>query len=257
LAASLDVDSLALRPALSDLSFHLPAGAKLGLLGRTGSGKSSLTRLLLRLYEPTEGAILVGGIPLTSIRLEALRRRVAMVTQEVQLFHASVRDNLTLFRPALAGQGVSDQQRTEQPIADQRINEALDKIGLGEWRRSLAEGMDTMLAPGGANLSAGQAQLLAFARVLLVDPGVVVLDEASSRLDPATEQTLTQVMERLLEGRTAIIIAHRLATIQRADYIMILEGGRCVEFGERMRLQQDPASHFSMLLRTGLEEVTV
>jgi ATP-binding cassette subfamily B protein/ATP-binding cassette subfamily C protein len=230
------------RPTVDNILFQLPAGAKLGLLGRTGSGKTTLTRLLLRLYEPDQGAIRIGGMPLPSICLEALRRRVTMVTQEVQLFHASVRDNLTLFRPG---------------ISDERIAAVLDEIGLGDWRMSLANGLDTMLAPAGSNLSSGQAQLLAFARVFLHDPGVVVLDEASSRLDPATEQTLTQVMERLLAGRTAIIIAHRLATIQRADYIMIMEAGTCVEFGLRADLQHDPSSRFSMLMRTGLEEVTV
>ena len=119
----------------------------------------------------------------------------------------------------------------------------------------IVQGLDTELAAGGSNLSAGQAQLLAFARVFLADPGLVILDEASSRLDPATEQLIEQAVDKLLQGRTGIIIAHRLATIQRADQIMILEHGQIREYGPRAALTGDPDSHYYSLLRTGLEEV--
>lgn len=226
-------------PVLEQVTFRLEAGRKLGLLGRTGSGKTTLTRLLFRLYDPSGGTIRLGEADLTAMDPEYVRTRVAMVTQDVQLFRASVRDNLTFF----------DVQRT-----DEEIVRVIREIGLGEWYDSLPQGLDTELAPGGGDLSAGQAQLLAFARVFLTDPSVVVLDEPSSRLDPATERLLERAMTRLLDGRTGIVIAHRLATVQRVDDIMIIEDGRVVEFGARPALVQNPQSRFSALLRTGLEE---
>jgi ATP-binding cassette, subfamily B, bacterial len=225
-------------PALRDLTFDLPPGQTLGLLGRTGSGKTTLARLLLRLYDSTSGQIRVGGVPITEPTLRDLRRHVALVTQDVQLFQASVRDNLTFFN---------------RRIPDARIREALDDLGLGPWLASLPAGLDTELDAGGG-LSAGEAQLLAFVRVFLADPGLVILDEASSRLDPATEQRIERAITKLLRGRTAIIIAHRLGTIARADRILILEDGRALEQGERERLARDPASRFHQMLRSGMEE---
>lgn len=226
-------------PALADVSFALAPGAVLGLLGRTGSGKSSVARLLTRQYLPQAGAIRLGGVPLDAIAPDALRSRVALVTQDVRLFAASVRDNVTLFDPA---------------YSDEQLLNALREAQLWEWYEALPAGLDTPLAAEGG-MSAGQAQLLAFARVLLRDPGLVILDEASARLDPATEQRLDTAIDRLLAGRSAIIIAHRLATVQRADQIVILEGGRVAEAGPRAALAAEPASRFAGLLRAGLEEV--
>jgi len=226
--------------ALKDISFRLEAGRVLGLLGRTGSGKSTLARLLFRLYDPTAGTIRLGDVDIREMRLAELRQRIGMVTQEVQLFQASLRDNLTLFN---------------RDISDARIVQALQELELWEWYQSLPAGLETRLGSGGAGLSAGEAQLLAFARVLLKDPGLIVLDEASSRLDPLTEQRLERAVERLLRNRTGVIIAHRLATVQRADEVMILEGGRICEHGPRAELARDPTSRYSQLLRVGLEEV--
>ncbi|GHO75796.1 helicase [Ktedonobacter sp. SOSP1-85] len=225
---------------LHDLSFDLAPGKVLGLLGRTGSGKTTTARLLLRLYEAQSGEIRLGNVPIRATRLADLRQRVGMVTQDVQLFHASVRDNLTFFNAS---------------ILDSRILETLESLGLGPWLRSLPEGLDTELGSDGEGLSAGEAQLLAFTRIFLADPGLVILDEASSRLDPATEQLIEQATSKLLAGRTAIIIAHRLGTIQRADKIMVLEDGHILEQGARIDLANDPDSRFSYLLKTGLEEV--
>ena len=230
------------RTVLDDVSFALDPGRVLGLLGRTGSGKTTLTRLLFRLHDPTQGAVRLGQIDLRDLALRDLRRRVGLVTQNVQLFRASVRDNLTLFRPG---------------IDDARLLEALHTLGLDSWYQSLPEGLDTLLQASSQGLSAGQAQLVAFARVLLKDPGLIILDEASSRLDPATEQLVERALDRLLVGRTAIIIAHRLATVQRADEIMILEGGRVIEHGPRASLADDAHSRFYALLQTGLEEALV
>jgi ATP-binding cassette, subfamily B, bacterial len=227
------------KPVIDDLSFFLPAGRVLGVLGRTGSGKTTLTRLLFRLYDPQAGAIELGGIDLREAPLRDLRRRVGMVTQEVQLFHATVRDNLTLF---------------DARCSDQQILEAIDALGLRPWYETLPQGLDTLLASGGSGLSAGEAQLLAFTRVFLRDPGLVILDEASSRLDPATEQLIERAVDHLMADRTGIIIAHRLHTVHRADDILILEGGKVAETGDRRELLRDPESRFSQLLRTGLEE---
>jgi ATP-binding cassette subfamily B protein len=225
-------------PVLRDLSFSLGAGKVLGLLGRTGSGKTTITRLLLRIYDPNEGVVRLGGADLRDLTLSQVRSRVGMVTQEVQLFHASVRDNLTFMNG---------------DISDERLLAAIRALGLMEWYERLPEGLDTKLAPSGG-LSAGEAQLLAFTRVFLKDPSLVILDEASSRLDPATERLIERAVGRLLEGRTAIIVAHRLGTVQRADEIMILEQGRILEHGPREELVLDTGSRFSELLRTGMEE---
>jgi ATP-binding cassette subfamily B protein len=227
-------------PVLHDVSFHLAPGRVLGLLGRTGSGKTTITRLLFRLYDPDSGAVCLNETDLRRLPLVHLRRRVGLVTQNIQLFHATMRDNLTFF---------------DRSVADGRILEVLRDLGLDVWMRGLPAGLDTVLESGGGGLSAGEAQLLAFARVFLQDPGLVILDEASSRLDPATEALLERAVDHLLEGRTAILIAHRLGTVQRADEILILEAGQVEEQGARPDLARDPGSRFAQLLRTGMEEV--
>lgn len=233
-------DAAAEAPVVRDVSFSLAPGEILGLIGRTGSGKTTLTRLLFRLHDPIAGLIRVGGIDLRSYRLSDLRAHIGIVTQDIQLFRASVRDNLTLFDPS---------------IDDARIVAALEDLGLGPWLASLPDGLDSLLDAGGAGLSAGEAQLLAFARVFLRDPRIVVLDEASSRLDPATERRLEHAIDRLLEGRTGIIIAHRLATVRRADTILVMEGGSVAEYGPRALLATNPASRFARMLRTGQDDL--
>ncbi len=226
--------------ALDGVSLSLAPGQTLGVIGRTGSGKSTLARLLVRFYVPSAGEIRVGGRELRTVAPHDLRSRVALVTQEVQLFQATVRENVTMFDPT---------------IDDAQIEAALEEVGLGDWLSAQPDGLDTRLASGGAGLSAGQAQLLAFARVLLRDPGLIILDEASSRLDPATEQVLDSAMTRLLRGRTAILIAHRLATLERVDQILVLEAGQALEQGAREALAADSDSHYARLLRAGMEEV--
>jgi len=194
------------------------------------------------------GTITLDGVDLRAAGLGELRRHVGLVTQDVQLFAATVRDNLTLF---------ANYDPARPAVPDDDVTAALESLGLGLWLRGLPDGLDTLLESGGKGLSAGEAQLLALARVFLRDPRLVVLDEASSRLDPATEGLLERAIDRLLAGRTGIVIAHRLRTVQRADDILILEGGRVVEHGPRAALAADPGSRFYQLLQTGLEEVLV
>lgn len=225
---------------LRDVSFEIAPGRVLGILGRTGSGKSTLTRLLFRLYDPNRGEIRLGGEDIRGVALTDLRERVGMVTQDVQLFQASLRDNLAFFNPR---------------VTQRQLEDVLRALRLWDWVCSLPQGLDTPLAAGGQGLSAGEAQLLAFTRVFLKDPGLVILDEASSRLDPATETLMEQAVDHLFTGRTGVVIAHRLKTVLRADDILILEDGRVVEYGPREALAADPGSRFAGLLRTGLEEV--
>ena len=228
-------------PVLRDVSVRLEPGRVLGVVGRTGSGKTTLTRLLARFYDPLAGVVRLGGVDLRAVRLAAVRARIGLVTQEVNIFNASVRDNLTLF---------------DDGVPDSRINAVLDTLGLTRWLRELPRGLDTLLGSGGAGLSAGQAQVLACARIFLRDPDVVILDEASSRLDPATERLVHTALGRLLDGRTGIIVAHRLATMAYADDILVLEDGQVREHGPRLALAADPASRFATLLRVAAEEVS-
>jgi ATP-binding cassette subfamily B protein len=219
-------------PVLSNVSFRLEAGRVLGLVGRTGSGKTTLIRLLARFYDPQDGVVLLGGMDIRLARLAALRSRIGLVTQDVQLFSASLRDNLAFFVTS---------------ISDDTLISAIRDLGLGDWFESLPDGLDTAIAPD--RLSAGEAQLLALTRVFLTNPGLVILDEASSRLDPITEARLERALDRLLAGRTAIIIAHRLATLDRVDEIMILEHGEVVEAGPAAALRDDPRSRYAELHR--------
>ncbi|HHP7243859.1 MAG TPA: ABC transporter ATP-binding protein [Elainellaceae cyanobacterium] len=234
-------------PTLHSLTFHLPPGQILGILGHTGSGKTTIARLLLRFYEVQRGEIYIGEQAFASasrrdiaqVPLSNLRQRVGMVTQDVQLFQASIRDNLTFF---------------DATIQDKEILQTLNMLGFSDWLNSLPNGLNTVLSSDSAGLSAGQAQLLAFARVFLKNPGLVILDEASSRLDPTTEILIERAVDQLLENRTGIIIAHRLETVKRADQILILEKGQVIEYGDRTSLVQTPTSRFARLLKLGLTE---
>jgi ABC-type multidrug transport system fused ATPase/permease subunit len=225
---------------LDALSFRLEPGEVLGLMGRTGSGKTTISRLLFRLHDPTAGVVRLGGVDIRRAELAHLRRRVALVTQDVQLFAGTLRDNVTLYDPS---------------VGDAELRAVFASLDLDRWLDDLPDGLDTILGATGRGLSAGEAQLVAFARVFLANPGLVVLDEASSRLDPHTEKLLQRAITRLLEGRTGVVVAHRLSTVERAATIMILEAGRVAEFGARGALARDPASRFSQLRRARSGEV--
>jgi ATP-binding cassette subfamily B protein len=225
------------KPVLSDVSFRLEAGTVLGLLGRTGGGKSTITRLIARLYDPDAGTVSLGGVDLRTVDRATLRRAVGVVTQDVQLFGATVRDNLMFF----------DRSRSDDDILA-----TLDRAGVGDWVRSV--GLDTRLGAGGSGLSAGEQQLLAFSRVFLQDPQVVILDEPSSRLDPATESQLAAAAERLFAGRTVVIVAHRLDTVRVSDEVMVVDEGRVVEHGARAVLGAEPTSRYARLIEAGSGE---
>jgi ABC-type multidrug transport system fused ATPase/permease subunit len=224
-------------PVLRDFSLHVEAGQVLGVMGRTGSGKSTLARLLLRLYDVQEGSVRIGGVDVRDLSFTGLRNTVAIVSQEVTLFHASLRGNLTLF---------------DETVADERLMHAIDGLALRDWFERQANGLDTIITP--SELSAGEAQLIAFARAFLRDPRVVVLDEAASRLDPQTEAAIDGAITRLLEGRTGIIIAHRLASVERADAVLVMRDGQVAEHGQRAALAEDPDSLYRHLLNAGQME---
>lgn len=217
-------------PVLHDVDLTIGAGRRVGVVGRTGSGKTTFTRLVLRLVESTEGELCLGGVPIHAIPMAELRRRVALVPQEVELLGGTVRDNVTLFDP--------------NPT-DAEVEAALRAVGLD----TLADGgVHRVLGPGGAGLSAGEAQLLSLARVWLRQPDLIVLDEATARVDPVSEARLADAVRRLLAGRTALVIAHRLSTLHEVDDVVVFAAGRVVEFGPRAELAADPNSRFHRLL---------
>lgn len=230
-------------PVLDDINFDMAPGEILGLVGRTGSGKSTLASLLMRLSVTPSGRIelTAGANEWVEINDVAnLDKRISMVSQNVQLLRANLRDNLTFFAPA------------HNRPSDETIIGALEQLDLLSWFDKLDNGLDTIIDP--TQMSAGQAQLVAFTRVFLDDPGLIVMDEASSRLDPATEALVEKAISRLLTNRSAVLIAHRLHTLQRADSILILEKGRVVESGKRIELRDDETSRFAQLLAQGMED---
>jgi ATP-binding cassette subfamily B protein len=226
---------------LHEIDLRIKPGRVLGILGRTGSGKTSMIRLVPRFHDPMYGSVRLGGVDVREVSLDAVRSRVGLVTQDVTLFGANVRDNLALF---------------DDTVPDGEILAAIDAVGLSTWFDALPDGLATRLGPGGAGLSAGQAQLLACARILLDDPDIVILDEASSRLDPVSERLLHRALGRMLANRTGIIVAHRLSTFAYADDILVLADGRVQEVGARVDLAANPDSHYSRLVLLGVEEVT-
>ena len=222
------------RPALANVSVTLAAGTRLALVGPTGAGKSTLAKLMARLYDPQEGTVSFGGVNLRHASLEDLRRRIVVIPQEGFLFDGSVRDNLLIAKP----------DATEQELLI-----ALDKIGLRERFEALPEGLETQVRERGSRLSAGERQLVALARAALVDPAVLVLDEATSNLDPGTEMLVEAALERLMTGRSVIVVAHRLSTVQRADVIAVVAESRISEIGSHDELVA-LNGHYALLAAT-------
>ena len=204
------------KPALDSVSVVLDAGTRLALVGPTGAGKSTLAKLMARLYDPQEGSVSFGGVNLRDSSMEDLRRRIVVIPQEGFLFDGSVRDNLLIAKP---------------DATEAELLAALDRLGLRERFEALPEGLDTEVRERGSRLSAGERQLVALSRAALVDPAVLVLDEATSNLDPGTEMLIEAALEKLMVGRSVIVVAHRLSTVQRADKIAVVADARISEIG--------------------------
>ena len=202
--------------ALEDVSIHVPAGQTLALVGETGAGKSTFAKLVSRFYDPQRGRVLVDGNDLRDLSSTCLRSQLGIVPQEGFLFSGTVRENIAFGRP---------------DASEEEIEAAADAIGAGEFIRRMADGFDTEVGERGVALSAGQRQLIAFARALLAEPRILILDEATSNVDVRTERTIELGLQRLLQDRTAIVIAHRLSTIRGAGRIAVLENGRIAESG--------------------------
>ncbi|MCU1595169.1 MAG: transporter related protein [Frankiales bacterium] len=226
--------------ALRDIDLEVPAGQTTALVGRTGSGKSTLAALLSRAMDPPRGTVRLGGVDVLDLDLQQLRSAVGVVTQRTEILAATLAENVTLF--------------TEVPRT--AVVEALDLLGLSDWANGLPEGLDTLLGPGGTTLSAGEEQLVAFARLLVRDVQVVVLDEATARMDPVTEARVVQAAERLLARRTGVVVAHRLSTTARADRVVLLDAGRVQQQGLRAELAAEPGRFRDLLDAAGTPDVT-
>ena len=216
---------------LKDISFHLPAGKTLAIVGHTGSGKSSIINLISRLYDWQEGDILLDGIPIKEYDLNFYRKQISTVLQDVFLFSGSILDNIRLL---------------DQSISDEEIKHAAKLIGANEFIEKLPNQYNYQVMERGATLSLGQRQLISFVRALVFKPKILILDEATSSVDSETEFIVQQAINKLVQNRTSIIIAHRLATISKADYVMMLEGGKIADYGQRETLlnQSGPFKEF-------------
>ena len=222
------------KPALDNVSVTLTAGTRLALVGPTGAGKSTLAKLMARLYDPQDGSVSFGGVNLRDASMEDLRGRIVVIPQEGFLFDGSVRDNLLIAKP---------------DATEAELLAALDRLGLRERFEALPEGLDTEVRERGSRLSAGERQLVALSRAALVDPAVLVLDEATSNLDPGTEMLIEAALERLMVGRSVIVVAHRLSTVQRADKIAVVADAQISEIGTHDELVA-LNGHYALLAAT-------
>jgi len=221
-------------PVLSGVSLTIEEGERLALVGPTGAGKSTLAKIVARLYDPTEGSVRFAGVDLRDATQRSLRERIVVVPQEGFLFNGTIRDNIRIAR----GQAT-----------DAEIDDALRAVGIFERFDLLPDGLGTEVRERGSRLSAGEKQLVSLARAALVDPALLVLDEATSSLDPGTELLVESAMDRLMEGRTVVVIAHRLSTAERADRVGVVADGRLVELGSHAELLADE-SHYAALFAT-------
>ncbi len=208
-------------PIINDLTFTIKPGEHVALVGPTGSGKTTLIRLLCRLYEPQKGNIYIDGNNIKNIPIPILRKKLGVVLQDTFLFSGNVADNL----------------RLDSLVDNQRLKEICSELGLDNLLSKLPNGLETYIRERGGNLSSGERQLLSIARVAIRDPKVLIMDEATAFMDPSTEATLQRDLDRLLEKRTALVIAHRLATVESSDRILVMKKGRLIEQGSHKELR--------------------
>ena len=225
-------------PVLTDVSLYAKPGQKIAFVGSTGAGKTTITNLINRFYDVDEGQILFDGIDVRRIRKADLRHSLAMVLQDTHLFTGTIRENIRYGR---------------LEASDEEVEKAAVTANADSFIRRLPEGYDTMVVSDGANLSSGQRQLIAIARAAVADPPVLILDEATSNIDTRTEDLIEKGMDRLMEGRTVFVIAHRLSTVRNADAILVLEGGRIIERGSHDDLIAQRGRYYD--LYTGLFEL--
>ncbi len=225
--------------ALADVDLYIPARTRVAVVGETGGGKTTLAKLLTRLMDPTRGEVRLGGVPLREVRFDSLRSRVVMVPQDGFLFDTTVAENIRFGRPDLT---------------DTELKLALAELGLADWVESLPEGVDTRVGERGEALSVGERQLVALARAYVADPDLLVLDEATSAVDPATEVRLQRTLDAVTRGRTTVAIAHRLSTAQAADEVIVVDRGRIVQRGRHEDLVADPDSIYGRLYTSWLEQ---
>ncbi|MEU7872735.1 ABC transporter ATP-binding protein [Dactylosporangium sp. NPDC049140] len=224
---------------LSDVDLTVTARTRVAVVGETGSGKTTFAKLLTRLMDPTTGRVLLSGVPLDTVRFDSLRSRVVMVPQDGFLFDATIADNVRFARPALT---------------DTDLAAAFTELGLIDWLESLPDGLQTQVGERGESLSVGERQLVALARAYVADPDLLVLDEATSAVDPATEVRLQRTLDAVTRGRTTIAIAHRLSTAQSADEVIVVDKGRIVQRGPHASLLTDPTSIYARLYASWLEQ---
>ncbi|MFE9652148.1 ABC transporter ATP-binding protein [Micromonospora sp. NPDC006431] len=226
-------------PVLHDVTLEIPAKSRVAVVGETGSGKTTFAKLLTRLMDPTEGEVLLSGVSLRQVRFDSLRSRVVMVPQDGFLFDTTVGENVRFARPELT---------------DSQLTAAFTELGLADWLDGLPAGLDTPVGERGEALSVGERQLVALARAYVADPDLLVLDEATSAVDPATEVRLQRTLDAVTRGRTTLAIAHRLSTAQAADEVIVVDRGRIVQRGPHDELVKDPDSVYALLYASWLEQ---
>ena len=226
-------------PVLSHVSFEIPAGKSIALVGPSGSGKTTICSLLPRFYDVTDGRVTIDGNDVKKLTLESLRSQIGLVSQDVYLFGGSIKDNIAYGKP---------------DATMQEIEAAVKAVCADEIIARLPQGYDTQVGEGGSSLSTGEKQLLSFARALLADPRIFVLDEATSSVDTITEQKLQQAIETVMQGRTSFIVAHRLSTIRRADVILVVQDGRIIERGSHRALMEQKGAYYALYTRQYREQ---
>lgn len=218
------------KPVIRNLTLDLPPNRTIGIIGKSGSGKSTIAKLLFRSCEAQQGTVSINGTDIRRIDAAGLSTLIAYVPQSVELFEGTLRDNVAMFDPT---------------VDDERIWETFRMLRMDEWARRFADGLDTAIDRDGLNVSAGEAQLIAFARAFLKRPKLVILDEATSRIDPDTEAAIRQAIGELMRDRSVVVIAHKLSTVANTDFLLVMRDGKAVEFGETRLLAGDPSSEYA------------